>query len=146
VPLADLQQANCIPDPNTIYVGQVILVPPGRVIGSPTRISPVAINCDNPAARITSPRPDAIVRGVLLVQGTATLPNFGFYKLEIRPDNDPVWRNINLIRTQVTTNGQLGLINSAVFPNGVYWIQLTVVDNTGNTPVLPCAVRVRFAN
>ncbi len=137
--MAELQQANCITDPDTIRYGQVILVPPGRIVNSPSS----AIGCDNPAARITSPRPGAVLRGTITVTGTAALSNFNFYKLEVRPDDGSVWNNFAQT-SQPVSDGVLGTLNTGLFAPGVYWIQLTVVDRTGNVPILPCAVRVRF--
>ncbi len=85
------------------------------------------------------------MRGVIAVRGTATLPNFSFYKLEVRSDDAPVWNNFKLSNQQVT-DGLLGTLDTSLFAPGVYWIQLTVVDNTGNIPVLPCAIRVHFSS
>jgi hypothetical protein len=144
VSLSVLQQANCIVDPNAIYYGQVILVPPGHPIGVPTTSgTPAVIGCINPAVQIFGLRPETVLRGVVTFAGTATLPNFAFYKLEVRPDSGSIWNNFTQ-RNQPVVNGVLGTLNTALFPPGEYWIQLTVVDNTGNIPVTPCAIRVRF--
>jgi hypothetical protein len=144
ITLGEMQQANCISDPNAIYVGQVIVVPPGSAPSTPGSGGVNVIACDNPAVRITSPRPTAIVRGVIAVTGSATLPDFNFYKLEVRPDSGSVWNNFMTGQSPVT-NGVLGTLNTGLFSPGLYWIQLTVVDKTGNFPLTPCAVRVRFS-
>ena len=143
--LTDIQQANCIVDPNTIYYGQVLVVPPGNpAVATPvTAAFGATIGCDNPAARIVSPRAGTSVRGVIAVMGTATLPNFNFYKVEVRPDTGSIWNNFASSTKQVT-DGALGTLNTGLFPPGLYWVQLTVVDNTGNFPITPCAVRVKF--
>jgi hypothetical protein len=83
------------------------------------------------------------LNGVITVIGTATLPNFSFYKLEVRPDSGSIWNNFANSKQQVT-GGVLGTLDSELFPPGPYWLQLTVVDNTGNFPITPCALRVRF--
>jgi murein DD-endopeptidase MepM/ murein hydrolase activator NlpD len=146
VSVAEIQQANCIPDPNTIYYGQVLIVPPGSAAAAtPVGGTAVAasIGCDNPAARITSPKPGTALHGVFTVTGTATLPNFSFYKLEVRPDNGSIWNNF-ANSTQPVMEGVLGTLDTGLFPPGLYWLQLTVVDITGNFPITPCAVRVSF--
>jgi hypothetical protein len=138
-----MQQVNCIADPNAIYYGQVILVPPGILGGTPTDGTPAIIGCNNPAARITGLQPGAPLRGTVTFAGSATLPNFAFYKLEVRSDSASIWNNFGTSRQQVAS-GVLGRLNTGLFPPGVYWIRLTVVDNTGNIPITPCAIRVRF--
>ena len=143
VSLAEMQQVNCIADPNAIYYGQVILVPPGALAGTPTDGKPAIIGCNNPAARITGLRPGASLRGTVTFAGSATLPNFAFYKLEVRSDSASIWNNFSTSREPVV-NGVLGTLNTGLFVPGVYWIQLTVVDNTANIPITPCAIRVRF--
>jgi hypothetical protein len=144
VSLADLQQANCITDPTRIYIGQVLVVPPNKPVGSTPGAGPVVVGCANPAVRISNVRSGATLRGTVTIIGTASLPTFSFYKLEVRPDNDPVWRNFATSQ-QPLVESALGRLDTTRFPAGLYWIQLTVVDNTGNIPVTPCAVRVRFA-
>jgi hypothetical protein len=143
VSLAEMQQVNCIADPNAIYYGQVILVPPGTLAGTPADGKPAIIGCDNFAARITGLRPGASLHGTVTFVGSATLPNFAFYKLEVRSDSASIWNNFGTSREPVV-NGVLGTLNTGLFVPGVYWIQLTVVDNTGNIPITPCAIRVRF--
>lgn len=152
VPLRELQAANCIADANRIVVGQVIILPPGRNLGPRLGVSGTlppmndglnAINCTNPAATITAPAGGAAINGAIAIFGTADIPNFSFYKLEIRPEGDPNWRTF---ATSVTTvqNNYLGSLNTVNFPHGVYWIQLVVIDQTANYPLPPCAVRLRF--
>ena len=95
--------------------------------------------------RITSPRAGATLRGVATVSGSAHFATFAFYKLEVRPDGDAVWRNFAQSSSPVD-NGALGSLNTALFSNGLYWLQLSVVDKTGNVPVPPCSIMVRFTN
>lgn len=138
-----MQQVNCIADPNAIYYGQVILVPPGTLTGAPSGSKLAIIGCTNPAARITGLRPGVALRGTATFVGSATLPNFAFYKLEVRSDSASIWNNFGTSREPVD-EGVLGTLDTGLFLPGVYWIQLTVVDNTGNIPITPCAIQVRF--
>jgi hypothetical protein len=41
--------------------------------------------------------------------------------------------------------GRLEELNSADLPNGVYWLRLVVVDQTGNFPP-PAAARIEIRN
>jgi hypothetical protein len=43
------------------------------------------------------------------------------------------------------TDSVLSLWSTKTVPNGIYWLQITVVDNTGNFGI-PCQVRVNVAN
>ena len=150
-----LSEANCIDDRSNITSGLILYAPPGvNVRPQPTATTEsgsvatgnyTAFDCGNPNATITDPRPGAILRGSFAVFGTATHPDFQFYRLQVSgggtSDGDFVTLNVY---NQPVSGGQLGAINTLAFTPGDYWIRLTVVDNTGNW--LPqCTVRVRFA-
>ncbi len=67
-----------------------------------------------------------------------------YWKLEYRPDANPYYSQ--LVRGDAAvTDGVLSLWATKTVPNGVYWLQLTVVDNTGNFGT-PCQIRVNVAN
>lgn len=105
---------------------------------------PNVLDCGNPAATISSPPPGVLVRSVITVYGTASIPQFNFYKIEVRPENsDGVWMNAVSSGTPVV-NGVLGRIDTTQFSEGVYWLQLTVVDLTSSYPP-PCRIRLVFA-
>ncbi|MBX3066106.1 MAG: LysM peptidoglycan-binding domain-containing protein [Anaerolineae bacterium] len=149
VTVAVLQRANCITDPSRIVVGQVIIVPPGRSIGINVTGTPAGlgganvVGCDNPAARITAPQAGATVRGVVTFTGSAVISDFAFYKLEVRADSSPNWITFVSIPTPLQ-GGTLGTLNTGAFAPGLYWVQLLVIDNTGNYPIPPCAIRLNF--
>jgi len=150
----ELASANCIEDPDNITAGQFLFVPPGSDV---TPVSPAltltplrppgdypAFNCGNPAATITQPLAGTVLRGAFAVYGTATHPNFQFYRLQVSGSgtDDADFATLQVYTTQVY-NGQLGTVNASAFAPGDYWLRLTVVDITGN--YLPqCTVRVRF--
>lgn len=110
---------------------------------------PLQVGCLLNNIRITSPAPGAVlpVTQPFSVLGTATLyePDvFNFYKVEIRPEGDPVFRNLSLSSTAAAGTSQvLASVNPALFGPGHYQLVLTVVDETGNFPA-PCAIRVTF--
>jgi len=52
---------------------------------------------------------------------------------------------VNTIHRSPVLGGQLEELDTTALPNGVYWLQLTVVDQTGNFPP-PCRVRIVIQN
>lgn len=150
----ELAAANCIEDPNNITAGQFLFAPPGSNVtpqpplaGFPPFVTAsdyTRFDCDNPAATIHQPLPGTLLRGAFAVYGTATHPNFQFYRLQVSGSgtNDADFATLQVYKTPVY-NGQLGTVNASAFAPGDYWLRLTVVDVTGN--YLPqCTVRVRF--
>jgi murein DD-endopeptidase MepM/ murein hydrolase activator NlpD len=156
----ELARANCIDDPDNITAGQLLYVPAGSdvapnesvSIGSATRTPGESVaqgdygsfNCDNPSFTITNPKPGTILRGTFAIYGTATHPDFQFYRLQISGSGTEAadFATLNVYQTPVTA-GELGTVNTGAFAPGDYWLRLTVVDNTGNYPP-ECTVRVRF--
>jgi hypothetical protein len=92
--------------------------------------------CTNPDSVISSPGVGATLRGVVAFRGSAHLPDFSFYKLEIRPEGTSTSSGFITFVTSASqvSNGILGELNTAAFPNGSYWIRLVVVDTTSNYP------------
>ena len=153
--------ANCL-ESDTVEAGDRLVVPPTDPIFSPTprptRAAPMATRipptrvpptpdvtgtqtatdgaCTNPDSVITSPGVGASLRGVVSFRGSARLPNFSFYKLEIRPEGTSTAAGFITFVTSTSqvSNGVLGDLNTAAFPNGSYWIRLVVVDTTSNYP------------
>jgi hypothetical protein len=152
VTIDELAAANCISHPDNITAGQILYVPPGgNVTPQPTGPSTApsagnytSFDCGNPSWTITQPRPGTVLHGTFAVYGTATHPQFSFYRLQISGSgtNDADFATLQVYQTPVT-NGELGTINTAAFAPGDYWLRLTVVDITGNDPP-QCTVRVRF--
>lgn len=107
----------------------------------PTAV-PLPPACPNPAVRITSPGVDAHLSGVVQVVGTAAIPSFRYYKVEYGAGDPPQsWRVLGDTRNQQVSAGVLASFNAATLSPGVYYLQLTVVDQSGQFPA-PCAVRV----
>lgn len=97
--------------------------------------------CLNEGATITSPIPGEELRGLVEVRGTADIPNFAFYKIEIRPSEpNSVWQVITA-GTETLSEEMLGLWDTNLVENGVYLLQLVVTDTVGNAP-LPCTVEI----
>jgi len=109
-------------------------------------VAAASARCSDPNVRINSPRSNAVVSGRVAIQGTATHSRFQFYKLEYGQGEKPTsWNVIGDIHKASVTNGVLGELDTKMLPNGVYWLQLTVVDQSGNFPP-PCQVRVVVQN
>ncbi len=155
LPQATLAEANCLNNAANITAGQILFIPPGSNVtpSAPSGNVPAgnapsgnysSFDCGNPAATISSPVAGTVLRGTVAIFGTATHPDFQFYRLQVSGGGtgDGDFATLDVFNTQVS-NGQLGTLNTAAFVPGDYWLRLTVVDNTGN--YLPqCTVRVRF--
>jgi murein DD-endopeptidase MepM/ murein hydrolase activator NlpD len=149
--ISELREANCLTDVDNITAGDVLYVPrlPEQPINGglstplpdfETGAGPVG--CTNPGVVISSPLPGAGLVGVVTVSGTASIAEFDYYKIEVRPDYSPVYNFYGRYESPVV-NGALATLNTELFDNGLHWVQLTVVDATGNYPV-PCAIPVIF--
>jgi peptide/nickel transport system substrate-binding protein len=122
------------------------VTPPTSATPSPPPIPSPSLQCANQNAVISSPLMDSTVSGLIEIRGTAARPNLSYWKLEYRPDTTPALAYVQLYRSEVpVTNNVLSLWSTKTVPNGPYWLQLTVVDNTGNFGT-PCQVRVKVAN
>lgn len=151
----DLQVANCLGSAVTAAPGAVIYVPrlPGEPVqtavpGQTTADSALVgglqvVGCSSPNAQITSPEAGARAAGQVAVSGTAAGAGFGYYLLEVRSEFVTVYTQY-LRGTNPVNAGSLGMINSNVFPPGIYWIRLSVFDQGGGINNARCAVPVYF--
>ncbi len=113
---------------------------------TPTPPPPPAAACADANVCITSPGMNVRVSGQIGIYGTANNARFQFYKVEYSQGENPgAWHGISNIHKNPVTGGLLEQFNTATLPNGVYWLQLTVVDITGNFPP-PYAVRIVIQN
>jgi hypothetical protein len=94
-------------------------------VGGPNKL------CPRPEACITAPPAGAVVSGPLRIMGTATRPNFCYYKFEFRPQAATEWAFLVSAQAPVA-NGVLMLWDTRTVANGTYELRLVVVDNTGN--------------
>ena len=93
---------------------------------------------------ITEPLPGAPISGTVDIVGTASVPNFGFFKYEIAPMGSPNWATISAGRDP-KVNELLGLWNTTSLTNGDYFLRLVVTDNVG-VALEPCVIAVRVTN
>ncbi|HIQ05884.1 MAG TPA: hypothetical protein EYH31_09375 [Anaerolineae bacterium] len=105
----------------------------------PPPATPVPI-CPHPGVQITWPGMDAVLTGVVQIQGTANIDRFAYYKFEFRPEGDSTWRFLTRFE-QPVTDGKLMDWHTYTVAPGIYWLRLVVVDQTGNYPE-PCEIKV----
>jgi hypothetical protein len=90
---------------------------------------------------IASPKDGEEISDGVVISGTVDIPDFGFYKFEIKPQGDPNWRTI-LAGNEVRQNATLGTWNTSLLSPGDYQLSLVVTDNKGQ--LLPaCIINVR---
>jgi hypothetical protein len=93
---------------------------------------------------ITSPEPGDTISGTVDITGTASAPNFGFYKYEVALMGTQNWATISAGR-EPKVNTSLGPWNTTSLTNGEYFLRLVVTDNVGAS-LEPCVIAVRVAN
>jgi RHS repeat-associated protein len=83
-------------------------------------------------ATLASPAPDAGVRGLVRILGTADAQRFAAYSLMLRPvgSQDGAWQTLTRSLSPVT-GGQLGQLDTSLLANGLYQLQLSVVNLDG---------------
>jgi hypothetical protein len=144
-----------------------ILTPTLDLLATPTAtLSPAAIQPDETALAPTSaitptlqtPQggciPDQIaiafpmegdeIQGAVNISGTVDIPNFGFYKLEMKRPEETGWLTI-LAGNEVRRSEILGIWNTSLLPPGYHQLGLVVTDNQGKTSP-PCVIQVRVTN
>lgn len=133
----ELRFANCIDDIDNITAGEQVFVPvaPVRpvstIVPSGIRQGLAVVGCTSPATQITSPIAAQRVSGSFTLYGTATRPDFQYYKIEVRPDFASIYNFYSDSQTQVV-NGVLGQINANLFGPGLHWVRLSLVDIRGS--------------
>jgi len=86
-----------------------------------------------PGGKITSPQMNAEVRGTVLIQGTAWLPDFNFYKVEYGIGPNPSdWIIIGTTHSTPVVDGVLETWDTTQVPDGSYSLRLRVVKPDGN--------------
>jgi len=93
---------------------------------------------------LTAPEPGEEISGTISLEGTADVPNFGFYKYEIAPQGTTSWTTISAGSSAVV-DGELGRWDTTAITNGDYFLQLVILDNVGQT-LEPCVIAVRVTN
>lgn len=106
------------------------------------------VGCLNQDATIFDPANGDSISGLVEIKGTANIPGFAFYKIEVRTlAPDAVWRAISAGTAPVCETGcgeteLLAAWDTNLVTAGEYQLQLVVLDTAGNAP-LPCLIEVR---
>jgi len=99
---------------------------------------------------ISSPSSGDAVRGRISIVGSAFIPQFQFYKVELAAGAaapDSAFRNLaGDVHRSAVQSGVLEGWDTTGVPDGTYSLRLTVVDIRGNFPCTPATVRVVVAN
>jgi hypothetical protein len=103
--------------------------------------TPSASGCTPGQIMIASPKPGDEVKGSVELSGIASIPNFGFYKLEAAPQGGSAW-SIFSAGSKPISNGVLGKWDTTAITPGDYQLRLIVTDNQG-AALTPCIVSVR---
>lgn len=83
--------------------------------------------------QIVSPEMGAELRGVVEIRGSASVPNFQFYKVEFGVGPNPTqWALIGALHEQPVINGRLEVWDTTKLPDGVYSLRLQAVKRDGN--------------
>ncbi len=96
--------------------------------------------CVPGSIEISDPPQDGSVAGITAIRGSASIPAFGFYKLEYAPPDKDAWQAI-LAGDAPVVNGELGQWNATPLVPGLYRLRLVVTDNQGQAQP-PCVIRI----
>jgi len=80
---------------------------------------------------ISYPPETEVLRGVVVIRGTAVHPDFWKYELAAAPFGTENWFNIGVFETPVQS-GELGRWDTRTAPDGTYTLRLRVVRRDGN--------------
>jgi hypothetical protein len=89
---------------------------------------------------ITAPENGASIKDVVVVNGSATIPDFGFYKIEMKRPDQQSWLTI-LAGNQPVTDSKLGEWDTRRIPPGQYELGLIAYDNQAQPSDL-CVIQV----
>ncbi|MBS1253278.1 MAG: hypothetical protein MAG451_02327 [Anaerolineales bacterium] len=109
-----------------------MLVIAGAVLGclAAAEAAPVYQQCAQ--VQITSPDPEAELRGIIAIEGSASITDFQFYKIEFSTGRQPaLWRAISDVKRNPVIDTVLDRWNTPARPDGEYNLKLTTVDRRG---------------
>lgn len=109
----------------------------------PTLLEVTSGGCVPGQISISMPKDGEEVSGITPIVGTASIPNFGFYKFEIKRPEESTWLTIQAGNIPQIDN-KLGDWDTTRLAPGEYQLGLVVVDNKAQASV-PCVVLVRVA-
>lgn len=106
-------------------------VPTATPVGTIIPDAPAIVGCPRDSAWLHIPGNGQLLFEVTTVVGTANIPDFAFYRFEIKPDRAGAeFAPIGGDYTVPVVDGPLGEILPFNFPSGQYRFQLSVFDKT----------------
>jgi hypothetical protein len=99
--------------------------------------------CTPTEVNITSPEPGEVIEGDVTIEGTADIPGFGFYKVEVSLQNEIQWRTIQAGRSVVQNGVLIQTWDTSSFSPGEYFLQLVVSDASGEA-FPECQIPIRI--
>ncbi len=112
---------------------------PGQAVIQTTTVP----GCVAGQIELISPTNGQDINGVVEIMGTANIPNFGFYKFEIKRPDENIWLTIQAGNSLVTA-GKLGDWDTSRLTPGEYQLGLIVVDNQAQASAA-CVIQVRVS-
>lgn len=106
--------------------------------GAPGAAAP---GCVPGQVNLTYPQDGGTVSDSVTLEGTADIPNFGFYTYEIARPGETIWLPLQ-VGQQPVREGELGTWDVSSLIPGEYQLRLVVTDNQGNA-LPPCVILVR---
>ena len=86
---------------------------------------------------ITYPKPGDVIKGSIVLLGTANIPNFGYFYYEFSAVGSDAWQSI-AGGNQAVQDGNLGNWDTSLITPGNYNLRLVVTDSQAN--VLPACI------
>lgn len=111
--------------------------------GQPTVVLPPNLAPSGGASvSISSPAGGSVVRGNVAIVGSASIPNFAAYKIEVSPGVNGSQFSTIAEGSSAVNGGVLGTFGTNRFPNGRYNIILMVFDRSGRVTTSTATVTV----
>lgn len=124
-----------------------ILIVAGTALGYSTVAEAVPAYQQCTQVEITSPEAGDDVRGTVPIEGSASIADFQFYKVEYSTAAQPnLWRAVSQTYSQPVVSGTLDRWNTTVLPDGEYNLKLTTVDVRGQEVCRSFARNLTIAN
>jgi hypothetical protein len=154
----ELSRVNCIVNADRIVTGDILYVP--KLPSEPVRTNVIPTNvpgqggsrtvvsllgCADPnVATMTNLYAGQRLSSAITLRGTATVEDFSFYKMEVRPAFADVY-NFYFSSNVAVERGELGTLDPKVFGTGLHWVRLVVVKADASVPPeAVCVVPVQF--
>jgi hypothetical protein len=120
-------------------------IPTPTLIGS--GVGPLVVDssgCDQAAVALVRPQPGERITGSYEIVGTASLPNFAFYRVEISgAATNGAWVTL-AVGNVPAVESPLGLFDTSPYAAGEYAFRLVVTDNVGQEAP-PCVIVVNLS-